>query len=177
MAAVIAAVDGAGHPLRGVIHAAMQLDDGQVPELGDERFRAVLAPKMQGGMVLDALTRDRPLDFFVAFSSMTALVGTLNQANYSAGNLFLEALMRARHHAGRPALAAAWAGISDIGYVARQGLRDSLTGLGLLFPHARAGVGCPRRAVGPAGHRGGGRWHGLGSTQRHVTPGEVAATG
>ncbi len=133
MAAVIAAVDGAGHPLRGVIHAAMQLDDGQVPELGDERFRAVLAPKMQGGMVLDALTRDRPLDFFVAFSSMTALVGTLNQANYSAGNLFLEALMRARHHAGRPALAAAWAGISDIGYVARQGLRDSLTGLGLLF--------------------------------------------
>jgi acyl carrier protein len=64
---------------------------------------------------------------------MTALVGTLNQANYAAGNLFLEALMRSRDRAGRPALAVAWAGISDVGYVARRGLLESLTGLGLLF--------------------------------------------
>ncbi len=133
MAAVIAAVESPGHPLRGVVHAAMQLDDGGVLELGDERFRTAMAPKMQGGMVLDALTRDRQLDFFVAFSSMTALIGTLNQANYAAGNLFLEALMRSRDGAGRPALAVAWAGISDVGYVARRGLRESLTGLGLLF--------------------------------------------
>ncbi len=133
MAAVIATVESPGHPLRGVVHAAMQLDDGRVLELGDERFRTALAPKMQGGLVLDALTRDRQLDFFVAFSSMTALLGTLKQANYAAGNLFLEALMRSRDGAGRPALAVAWAGISDVGYVARRGLRESLTGLGLLF--------------------------------------------
>jgi acyl carrier protein len=84
-------------------------------------------------MVLDTLTRSRPLDFFVGFSSLTALIGSVGQANYSAGNLYVEALARARHDAGRPALAIAWAGISDVGYVARHGLRDSLSGMGLLF--------------------------------------------
>ncbi len=133
MARVIAATDDAGHALRGVIHAAMQLDDGVIPELGDERFRAAVAPKMGGAIVLDTSTRSRPLDFFVGFSSMTALIGSIRQANYSAGNLYVEALARARRDAGLPALAIAWAGISDVGYVARHGLRDSLTGMGLLF--------------------------------------------
>ena len=133
MARVIAATDDAGHPLRGVIHAAMQLDDGLILDLDDERFRTAVTPKMGGAMVLDALTRRRPLDFFVGFSSMTALIGSSGQANYSAGNLYVEALARARHDVGLPALAIEWAGISDVGYIARHGLRDSLTGMGLLF--------------------------------------------
>ncbi len=132
MAAVLAAVDSTGHPLRGVVHSAMQLDDCPVHELDSERFRAVVSPKMQGAMVLDCLTRDRALDFFVAYSSITATLGTLNQANYSAANLFLEALTRARRQSGRPALAVAWAAIGEVGYVARHVLRDSLTGMGVL---------------------------------------------
>ncbi len=133
MAMVVAATDDAGHPLRGVIHAAMQLDDGLIADLGDERVRTAVTPKLGGAMVLDTLTRSRPLDFFVGFSSMTALVGSVRQANYSAGNLYVEALTRARNDAGLPGLAVAWAGISDVGYVARHGLRDSLSGMGLLF--------------------------------------------
>jgi acyl transferase domain-containing protein/NADPH:quinone reductase-like Zn-dependent oxidoreductase/SAM-dependent methyltransferase/acyl carrier protein len=122
MQRVIGAIDATGHPLRGVVHAAMVLDDAPLGELTSDRFRTALAPKMQGGLVLDQLTRNRYLDLFIAFSSVTAQVGQIRQANYAAGNLFLEALVRQRRRANRPGLAVAWGAIGEVGYVARHGL-------------------------------------------------------
>ncbi len=131
MAAVLASVDATGHSLRGVVHGAMQLDDSTLDDMDEARFCAVLAPKMQGAIVLDALTSGRSLDFFVTFSSMTAMCGNFRQANYAAGNLYLEALVRARRARGLPALAIGWAGIRDVGYVARYDLIGALSTSGL----------------------------------------------
>lgn len=111
----------------------MHLDDASMTDLDESRFSTALTPKMLGALVLDELTRGHPLDFFVAFSSMTTLVENYRQANYVAGNLFLEALVRARRHRGLPGLAVAWAGIRDVGYVARHGLADALTAAGVYF--------------------------------------------
>lgn len=119
MRSLIDAVDATGHPLRGVVHAAMVLDDALIADLDLDRFRSALAPKMQGGLILDQLTRDRQLDLFIAFSSVTAHVGQIGQANYAAGNLFLEALIRQRRCANQSGLAVAWGAIGDVGYVAR----------------------------------------------------------
>lgn len=130
MCEVIDSIDGSGHPLRGVVHAAMQLDDAPLAELDDDRFRAALSPKMQGAVILDAVTQHRQLDFFVLFSSMAALVGNMGQANYVAGNLFLEALARKRRDRGLPGQAVEWGAISDVGYVARTGIKDFLAGFG-----------------------------------------------
>lgn len=130
MCEVIDSIDGSGHPLRGVVHAAMQLDDAPLTELDDARFRTALSPKMQGAVVLDAVTRHRQLDFFVLFSSMAALVGNMGQSNYVAGNLFLEALTRKRRDRGLPGQAVEWGAISDVGYVARTGIESFLGGLG-----------------------------------------------
>ncbi|MFF4739867.1 SDR family NAD(P)-dependent oxidoreductase [Streptomyces sp. NPDC001262] len=128
--AVIAAVDATGHPLRGVVHCAMHLDDAPLADLTDERFAAVFAPKAAGADVLDRLTTDRELDLFLLYSSVTAATGNLAQAPYVAANAYLEALARARRRAGRPAAALAWGPVADTGYVARSNLAATMSGLG-----------------------------------------------
>ncbi len=106
-------------PLRGVFHAAMVIDDGPIVQLTADRFRRVLAPKVDGAWHLHRLTAGMPLDHFVLFSSMACQIGNPGQANYAAANAYLEALARRRRAAGLPALAVHWGAIADAGYVAR----------------------------------------------------------
>ena len=120
MESLFADIDRSGAPVRGVIHSAMVLDDAALSDLTPDRFAAALAPKMVTGQVLDRLTRERSLDLFVIFSSVTAMFGIPGQTNYAAGNLYLEALVRARRQAGLPGLAVAWGAIGETGYVARE---------------------------------------------------------
>ncbi|WP_298290578.1 type I polyketide synthase [Thiomonas sp.] len=102
-------------PLRGVIHAAMVLDDALLSNLDAERFARVLAAKLRGAVNLDAATRSQSLDFFVLFSSATVLLGNPGQGNYVAANAALEAFARARQAQGLPTLAVAWGPIDDVG--------------------------------------------------------------
>ncbi|MBM7167745.1 SDR family NAD(P)-dependent oxidoreductase [Streptomyces sp. G44] len=120
-----------GHPLRGIVHCAMHLDDAPLTELTDDRFRAVLAPKLAGSHVLNVLTADREMDLFLAYSSATATVGHITQAPYAAGNLYLEALARHRNDAGAPACAVAWGAIGETGYVVRNNMVRTLSQAGI----------------------------------------------
>lgn len=132
MAALVLELERGGTPLRGVVHAAMVLDDATLADLTPERFRAALEPKMRGGVVLDRMSRGRALDLFVVFSSATTFFGNPGQANYVAGNLFLEALVRKRRSEGLPGIAVAWGAIDDVGYVARNAaLAEAVRGLGV----------------------------------------------
>ncbi|WP_326645235.1 SDR family NAD(P)-dependent oxidoreductase [Streptosporangium sp. NBC_01755] len=119
MRTLVAEIDATGHRLGGVVHCAMVLDDAPLTELTRQRLRAVLAPKLSGALVLDRLTRERSLDLFVVYSSVTAAVGNIGQAGYAAGNLFGEALVRARRARGQAGLAVAWGSVGDVGYLAR----------------------------------------------------------
>ncbi|KUL44570.1 type I polyketide synthase [Streptomyces regalis] len=133
MAEVIGRIEATGHRLAGVVHAAMTLDDAPLTELTDERIRAVLAPKLAGAAVLDALTREHDLRLFWLYSSFTTAIGNVKQSAYVGGNLFTEALARRRHHGARPALAVTWGALGDCGHVAREGLVPSMEALGT-FP-------------------------------------------
>jgi acyl transferase domain-containing protein len=73
-------------PLRGIIHAAGVLDDGVLQQQSLERFGRVMAPKVAGAWNLHKLTANLPLDFFVCFSSVAALLGSPGQGNYAAAN-------------------------------------------------------------------------------------------
>jgi phthiocerol/phenolphthiocerol synthesis type-I polyketide synthase C len=128
LAALLAEVAKTMPPLRGLIHAAMVLDDGLARDLTPERMQKVLAPKAVGAWNLHTLTLGTDLDFFVLFSSATTIVGNPGQANYVAANCHLEALARLRTAKGLPALALAWGAIDDAGYLARnQGIKQALT--------------------------------------------------
>ncbi|SIQ88396.1 Acyl transferase domain-containing protein [Acidiphilium rubrum] len=105
--------------IAGIIHAAMVLDDGLIANLAPARTRAVLAPKITGAAHLDHATRDHALDYFVAYSSATTMIGNPGQSAYVAANGYLQGLMRNRRARGLPGLAVAWGAIADAGVLAR----------------------------------------------------------
>jgi myxalamid-type polyketide synthase MxaB len=118
LASALAEAGRALAPLGGIVHAAGVLDDGLLASQSWERFRKVLAPKVDGAWNLHLLTRDMPLDFFVMFSSMAALLGSPGQGNYAAGNAFLDALAEHRRQAGLPALSIDWGPWEGLGMAA-----------------------------------------------------------
>ncbi|MEX3612468.1 MAG: amino acid adenylation domain-containing protein, partial [Burkholderia gladioli] len=91
VAVVEAAVQAARElgPLRGVLHAAGVLRDGLLLNKSEAQARAVLAPKLAGSLALDRATRELDLDFFVLFSSVSAL-GSVGQSDYAVANAFLD---------------------------------------------------------------------------------------
>ncbi|MDB5362897.1 MAG: putative fatty acid synthase transrane protein [Rhodospirillales bacterium] len=117
--ALVAKLTRAHGHLAGVIHAAMVLDDGLITGLEPARTRAVLAPKVDGADNLDRATRRASLDYFVAFSSATTMVGNPGQGAYVAANGYLQGLMRRRRAEGLPGLAVGWGAIADVGILAR----------------------------------------------------------
>jgi acyl transferase domain-containing protein/acyl carrier protein/predicted O-methyltransferase YrrM len=106
-------------PLKGVVHAAMVLDDEFLAVLDEPRFNTALLPKMLGAWNLHVATQDLPLEQFLLFSSFSAVFGAPKQANYNAGNFFLDALAQHRRAAGRPALTIEWGPLSGAGFVER----------------------------------------------------------
>jgi acyl carrier protein len=106
-----------GLPLKGVVHAAMVLEDSILLNLDEDRLMRVLAPKALGAWNLHRKTRGSPLDFFVMYSSVTGIAGNPGQASYCAANAFLDALAHSRKATGKPALSVGWGGISDAGYL------------------------------------------------------------
>ena len=116
---VVAHIKASMPPLRGIVHAAMVLDDGILLQLNADRFKRVMEPKALGAWHLHTITTSTPLDFFVLFSSATTMVGNPGQANYVAANAFLDALAHLRHSLNLPALTVNWGHLSGTGYVAR----------------------------------------------------------
>jgi len=116
---LLAEISSAGHPLKGVFHLAMAIDDAPLATLTRERMRAVLAPKAHGAWLLHEGTRHLELDCFVMFSSVSSVFGNSAQANYAAANAFLDSLAHHRQSLGLPALVINWGALGGEGYVAR----------------------------------------------------------
>jgi phthiocerol/phenolphthiocerol synthesis type-I polyketide synthase C len=119
VAALVARIAREHAPVRGVIHAAVLLDDGMISSLDPQRMRSALAAKIDGAINLDAALDEQPLDFFVVYSSATTVIGSPGQGVYVAANSWLEGFARARRQRGKPALAIGWGAISDVGIIAR----------------------------------------------------------
>ena len=136
VAGVLARIDASMPPLRGIIHAAGVLDDGLLLKLDRERLAAVMAPKVEGAWNLHALTLDRPLDFFVLFSSVASVLGSPGQGCYAAANAFLDGLSQYRHALGLPALAINWGPWGAVGMAtqANRGRRLATRGIAAIPP-------------------------------------------
>nr|WP_323687389.1 SDR family NAD(P)-dependent oxidoreductase [Rhizobium sp. AN68] len=106
-------------PIKGIVHAAMVLDDALISHLDRQRNRAVIEVKANGASNLDRLTREDELELFLLFSSATTMIGNPGQANYVAANGYLEGLARSRRAAGLPALAVGFGAIADAGFLSR----------------------------------------------------------
>ncbi len=106
-------------PIKGVIHAAMVLEDGLISGVDRDAIDKVLPPKVTGALNLERAVRDLDLDYLLLYSSATTLFGNPGQYSYVAANGFMEGVARRMRSNGIPALAVAWGGIGDAGYLAR----------------------------------------------------------
>ncbi|MCC7361295.1 MAG: type I polyketide synthase [Anaerolineales bacterium] len=137
-------------PLAGVVHAAGTLDDALLPNMDSDRFRRVLRAKLAGGWHLHELTRERPLDFFVLFSSVAAVFGSPGQSNHAAASAFLDGLAAHRRGLGLPGVSISWGPWVGLGAAAGKlsaervmagGVAPITPDVGLaLFAHCLAGT-------------------------------------
>jgi len=94
MRAVVASVKEKWGEIHGVIHGAANLSPDAFRSLRETdhatsggHFRS----KAHGLLILEEVLRDEPLDFYVLLSSISAVLGGLDLAAYSASNAYLDA--------------------------------------------------------------------------------------
>ncbi|KAA8998813.1 SDR family oxidoreductase [Paenibacillus spiritus] len=98
-------------PIAGVVHLAGVPEDGMLFSKTREQFRQVTGPKVTGTALLRRYTREQPLRFFVASSSMTTIAGSPGQFAYTLANAYLEGAALADNRM----TAVQWPGWSETG--------------------------------------------------------------
>lgn len=85
--------------IHGVVHAAGVAGGGIIELKSEEMAARVMAPKVKGTLVLEALFGEAKLDFLLLCSSLNSILGGIGQIDYCAANAFLDAF--AHRHANR----------------------------------------------------------------------------
>jgi len=105
--------------INGIIHAAGIVRTGLIAGKTTEVAESVLAPKVQGTLLLYDLIKEIPLDFVVLFSSMTSIETPYAQFDYSAANAFLDAFTYAANARYKfRTLTINWPGWKEVGLLA-----------------------------------------------------------
>jgi len=87
--------------VNGIIHTAGLVDYyGVIQNRTREMTENILAPKVKGTVILDQLTRDMPLDFFVICSSIASLIPGFGEVGYAAANIFVDAFAHYKNLTG-----------------------------------------------------------------------------
>ncbi|MFH8979011.1 SDR family NAD(P)-dependent oxidoreductase [Streptomyces sp. NPDC017890] len=129
VAAALGSLD-AMPPLRGVVHAAGAIERLPLADAGEEAFATALHGKFTGAHWLRLLTDDRPLDFFVQLSSVSAVWGTSGYGAYAAANGALDTVAERAAASGRPAGSVAF-GPWDLDGMAGSEARTQLARMGV----------------------------------------------
>jgi myxalamid-type polyketide synthase MxaE and MxaD len=117
--------------LRGIVHAAAGISAHPVVELTPRVVDETLLPKTVGTWLLHEESLRHEIDFFLLFSSTTALLGATGLGHYAAANAFLDSFAAYRGSRGLPALSINW-GTWDEMRRASEGDRTAFASGGML---------------------------------------------
>ncbi|KAJ5155838.1 polyketide synthase [Penicillium capsulatum] len=112
-------------PIRGVVQAAAVLNDTLFENMTVDQWNHTVQPKIKGTKLLHALL-PKDMQFFVMLSSIAGVAGNQGQANYAAGNTYLDALAAYRRQQGQSAVSVDLGLMLGIGMVAERGGAASL---------------------------------------------------
>ena len=104
--------------IRGCINLAMILADSAISSMTAEEWNRAVQVKIQSTWNLHNATLGDPLDFFVMFSSISAIFGNRTQSNYATGNAFLNSMAEYRRSQDLPATAIGLSPVTGIGVLA-----------------------------------------------------------
>ncbi|WP_406306974.1 type I polyketide synthase [Streptomyces sp. NBC_00885] len=146
---LVATATADGLRLRGLVHAAMVLDDAAITNISDDQLLKVWHPKAMGAWRLHEATAGHSPDWFVVFSSMASLLGNPGQGAYAAANSWLDGFAGWRTGRGMPTLSVNWGAWGETGAAvdfADRGYRTIPTKKGLqalnaLLVHGRIHTG------------------------------------
>ena len=111
--------------INGVIHCAGVAGDGFIITKEEEAFNSVITPKMQGTWIMDKLTEDENMDFFVMFSSITSILGGQGQGDYTAANAYMDSFAAYRSKLGKRTIAINWPAWKETGMAVDYGVDES----------------------------------------------------
>ena len=118
MQRVVAQTKNTFGQITGVLHAAGHIADAPILTKDVAETDAVLAPKLHGVRVLDALFEDGALETMVLFSSSSTATLPAGQVDYVAANAYLNAYAQSRADDETRVFAVNWGVWSDVGMAA-----------------------------------------------------------
>ncbi|NIG56681.1 type I polyketide synthase [Chitinophaga sp. Cy-1792] len=147
MADIFRQLDNSNIPVRGVLHAAGVNWFAKVMDLDNSQLSATLKIKTDASWQLHQLTKDRDLDCFLLFSSVSALWGSVDLSHYTAANYYMDMLAKYRAGMGLPATSINWGPWAEAGMSAGEQETHVLEQLGFrLMSNSRA-LACMDTAI------------------------------
>ncbi|MEM9214080.1 MAG: amino acid adenylation domain-containing protein [Cyanobacteria bacterium P01_F01_bin.150] len=132
MQQVIAQAKARFGSIHGVFHSALDLKDKSLARMDETTFRAGIAPKVKGSVVLHHVVKGENLDFMMFFSSIQTFMGNPGQSNYGAGCAFKDAYA---HHLNAtqnyPVYIINWGYWGSVGVVAQASYQERLAKQGV----------------------------------------------
>ncbi|KAL6912402.1 hypothetical protein FSST1_010162 [Fusarium sambucinum] len=132
------AVASATNPVAGVLQAAMVLQDANFVDMKFDAWQTAVLPTVLGTRNFEEALKkqEEPLSFFFLFSSVSGTARPIGQANYAAGNTFMDAYVQYRHGQGLACSTLAIGIMEDVGLLSRERhLLEALRAKSLHFLH------------------------------------------
>ncbi|WQF82203.1 Putative Acyl transferase domain superfamily, Condensation domain, ancestral KRAB domain, thiolase [Colletotrichum destructivum] len=124
-------------PTAGIAFGPLVLQDVMLKNMDLQSMTMVLEPKVRGAQILHERfsnpASSNPLDFFVMFSSIVAVMGNPGQANYSAANSYLQALAQQRLSKGLAGSTIDIGAVYGVGFVTRAELEEDFNAIRFMF--------------------------------------------
>lgn len=115
-------------------------------------WETAVVPKVKGTWNFEEALKKQaePLDFFFLFSSVSGTAGQIGQANYAAGNTFMDAYVQYRRSKGLACSTLAIGIMEDVGFLARERhLLEALRATSLHFLYERDLLDSMELMLGP----------------------------
>ncbi|MCK0471883.1 SDR family NAD(P)-dependent oxidoreductase [Halalkalibacter sp. APA_J-10(15)] len=119
-------------PLNGIIHSALVLKDALIKKSDENIVKEVIAPKLDGSVILWDVFKREKLDFMMFFSSFQSFSGSLGQSSYTAACSFKDTFAKyVGIETDTKIKIINWGYFSDVGVVASEQYKKSLHSKGV----------------------------------------------